>query len=71
MKANIKAASLNKASPPTDYLALIKSRLMPLVLISACRGFFTSANQESSLASLFCALAGVYCVREGVNLLNQ
>jgi protoheme IX farnesyltransferase len=55
----------------TAYLALIKFRLLALVLVSTCMGFFISAGPDSSLAALLFTLLGTTLVGGGANTLNQ
>ncbi len=71
MKANIAVAPSDQASLLADYLALIKFRLLLLVLISVCMGFIISVNDQSSFLSLLWVLIGVYCLGGGANTLNQ
>ncbi len=71
MKANLVVAPPGQASAIADYLALIKFRLLLLVLISVCMGFFIGANEQTSFFSLLWVLVGVYCVGGGANTLNQ
>lgn len=54
-----------------DYLALIKFRLLSLVLVSTCMGFFIGANASTPLAPLFYTLLGITLVGGGANTLNQ
>ena len=54
-----------------DYLALIKFRLLSLVLISTCMGFFISADARTSLLPLAITLLGITLVGGGANCLNQ
>jgi protoheme IX farnesyltransferase len=54
-----------------DYLALIKFRLLSLVLISTCMGFFISAGSRTSVLPLVFTLAGITLVGGGANCLNQ
>jgi protoheme IX farnesyltransferase len=55
----------------TAYLALIKFRLLALVLVSTCMGYFISANADSSLLALLFTLVGTTLVGGGANTLNQ
>ena len=71
MKVNLLVPPSSHKFAPADYLALIKSRLLLLVLISVCMGFFISIIEETSLISLLWTLIGVYCVGGGANTLNQ
>jgi heme o synthase len=71
MKANLVVAPPGQASAFIDYLALMKFRLLLLVLISVCMGFFIGANEQTSFFSLLWVLVGVYCVGGGANTLNQ
>jgi len=71
MKANLAVAPPDQASLLADYLALIKFRLLLLVLISVCMGFFISVNDQTSFPSLLWVLIGVYCLGGGANTLNQ
>lgn len=71
MKANRVVPHSSNSSVLADYLALIKSRLLLLVLISVCMGFFISFTEESAVISLLWALIGVYFVGGGANTLNQ
>lgn len=54
-----------------DYLALIKFRLLALVLVSTCMGYYVSASSTSSFLVLLYTLAGVLLVGGGANSLNQ
>ncbi len=54
-----------------DYLALIKFRLLTLVLVSTCMGFFIGAEASTPLAPLFYTLLGITLVGGGANTLNQ
>lgn len=54
-----------------DYLALIKFRLLALVLVSTCMGFYISADAASSFVILLYTLAGITLVGGGANSLNQ
>jgi len=54
-----------------DYFALIKFRLLSLVLISTCMGFFISASARTSLLPLLFTLLGITLVGGGANCLNQ
>lgn len=54
-----------------DYLALIKFRLLSLVLVSTCMGFFIGADAATPLAPLFYTLLGITLVGGGANTLNQ
>jgi heme o synthase len=58
-------------SPFADYLALIKFRLLTLVLVSTCMGFFIGATASTPLAPLFYTLLGITLVGGGANTLNQ
>ncbi|MEY4641674.1 MAG: Protoheme farnesyltransferase 2 [Pseudomonadota bacterium] len=58
-------------SPLADYLALIKFRLLTLVLVSTCMGFFIGADATTPLAPLFYTLLGITLVGGGANTLNQ
>jgi protoheme IX farnesyltransferase len=57
--------------PFSDYLVLIKFRLLTLVLVSTCMGFFIGADSRTPLASLFWILLGITLVGGGANTLNQ
>lgn len=52
-------------------LALIKIRLLTLVLVSTCMGFFLSLTPATSLLTLLYTLLGVLLVGGGANCLNQ
>ncbi len=54
-----------------DYLALLKFRLLSLVLISTCMGFFISAGTQTPLLPLVFTLLGITLVGGGANCLNQ
>lgn len=54
-----------------DYFALIKFRLLSLVLVSTCMGFFISASAQTSLLPLLFTLLGITLVGGGANCLNQ
>src|SRR5688572_23199984 len=54
-----------------DYFALIKFRLLSLVLISTCMGFFISADFQTPLLPLVFTLLGITLVGGGANCLNQ
>ncbi len=54
-----------------DYLALVKFRLMALVLVSTSMGFYLSFTAESNLWHFIATLAGVALVGSGANTLNQ
>ncbi len=54
-----------------DYLALIKFRLLSLVLVSTCMGYFIGADASTPLAPLLYALIGITLVGGGANTLNQ
>jgi heme o synthase len=60
-----------------NYLALIKFRLLSLVLVSTCMGYFIGADGSigtdatTPLAPLFYALLGITLVGGGANTLNQ
>jgi protoheme IX farnesyltransferase len=54
-----------------DYLALIKFRLLSLVLISTCMGFFISADAQTPVLPLVFTLLGITLVGGGANCLNQ
>jgi protoheme IX farnesyltransferase len=71
MKANLVVAPPSHESAFADYQALIKFRLLLLVLISVCMGFFIGANEQTSFFSLLRVLVGVYFVGGGANTLNQ
>jgi heme o synthase len=71
MKANLVVAPPGQVSVLADYQALIKFRLLLLVLISVCMGFFIGINEQTSFSSLLWVLVGVYCVGGGANTLNQ
>lgn len=56
------------------YLALIKFRLLALVLVSTCMGYFVgadSAARSGGLWPLLSVLAGITLVGGGANALNQ
>lgn len=55
----------------TAYLALIKFRLLSLVLVSTCMGFFIGADAGTSLLPLVFTLLGILLVGGGANTLNQ
>jgi protoheme IX farnesyltransferase len=57
--------------PFSDYLALIKFRLLTLVLVSTCMGFFIGADANTPLSSLLYILLGITLVGGGANTLNQ
>ena len=65
------------ANPParlpafSAYLALIKFRLLTLVLVSTCMGYFISADNNSTLVALLYTLVGTTMVGGGANTLNQ
>lgn len=71
MKANIVVAPPGHESAFADYQALIKFRLLLLVLISVCMGFFIGANEQTSFFALLWVIVGVYFVGGGANALNQ
>lgn len=52
-------------------LALVKFRLLALVLVSTCMGWFLGVRAGSSLAALAATLVGVALVGGGANCLNQ
>ncbi len=54
-----------------NYLKLIKFRLLSLVLVSTCMGFYISNNSLSSISVLLYALIGITLVGGGANSLNQ
>lgn len=54
-----------------DYLALIKFRLLALVLVSTCMGYFIGATADTTLAPLVMTLLGITLVGGGANTLNQ
>ncbi|MES2627201.1 MAG: heme o synthase [Pseudomonadota bacterium] len=54
-----------------DYLALLKFRLLSLVLVSTCMGFFISADAQTPLLPLIFTLLGITLVGGGANCLNQ
>jgi protoheme IX farnesyltransferase len=54
-----------------NYLALIKFRLLSLVLVSTCMGYFIGAESGTPLAPLFYILLGITLVGGGANTLNQ
>ena len=54
-----------------NYLALIKFRLLSLVLVSTCMGYFIGADSTTPLAALFYSLLGTALVGGGANTLNQ
>lgn len=58
-------------SPVANYLALIKFRLLSLVLISTCMGYFIGADADTPLAPLLYTLLGITLVGGGANTLNQ
>jgi len=53
------------------YLALIKFRLLSLVLVSTCMGYFLSRGPDFTLLTLLFTLLGVALVGGGANCLNQ
>jgi protoheme IX farnesyltransferase len=66
------------ASSLLNYLALIKFRLLSLVLVSTCMGYFIGAegsfigaNATTPLAPLLYTLLGITLVGGGANTLNQ
>lgn len=65
------------ANPParlpafSAYLGLIKFRLLTLVLVSTCMGYFISADNNSTLVALLYTLVGTTMVGGGANTLNQ
>ena len=58
-------------SPVANYLALIKFRLLSLVLVSTCMGYFIGADASTPLAPLLYTLLGITLVGGGANTLNQ
>lgn len=54
-----------------DYLALIKFRLLSLVLVSTCMGYFIGADASTRLSPLVLVLLGITLVGGGANTLNQ
>lgn len=54
-----------------QYLALIKYRLLSLVLVSTCMGFFMAADANTPLIRLVYILVGIALVGGGANTLNQ
>lgn len=75
MKSTPKASSSPDSppfmSPVANYLALIKFRLLSLVLVSTCMGYFIGADSSTPLAPLFYTLLGITLVGGGANTLNQ
>lgn len=58
-------------TPVANYWALIKFRLLSLVLVSTCMGYFIGADSATPLAPLFYTLLGITFVGGGANTLNQ
>jgi heme o synthase len=54
-----------------DYLALIKFRLLALVLVSTCIGYFVGTTATTTLSPLLWVLLGITLVGGGANTLNQ
>jgi protoheme IX farnesyltransferase len=54
-----------------DYLALIKFRLLALVLVSTCMGYFVGATDTTTSNPLLWVLLGITLVGGGANTLNQ
>lgn len=55
----------------SDYFALIKFRLLSLVLVSTSMGYYLAADQNGNLITFLGVLTGVACVGGGANALNQ
>ncbi len=70
-KATTDPESRSLMSPVANYLALIKFRLLSLVLVSTCMGYFIGADAATPLAPLFYTLLGITLVGGGANALNQ
>ncbi len=68
-------APVSLMSTIANYLALIKFRLLSLVLVSTCMGYFIGADvgagTNTPLAPLFYTLLGITLVGGGANTLNQ
>jgi protoheme IX farnesyltransferase len=64
----VRTAALPSAS---TLLALVKFRLLTLVLVSTCMGWFLGARAGSALLVLAATLSGVALVGGGANCLNQ
>ena len=58
-------------TPVANYWALIKFRLLSLVLVSTCMGYFIGADASTPLAPLLFTLLGITLVGGGANALNQ
>lgn len=58
-------------APVANYWALIKFRLLSLVLVSTCMGYFIGADASTPLAPLLYTLLGITLVGGGANALNQ
>ncbi len=71
MKANSAIAPHHPSLLLAIYLELIKFRLLILVLVSVCMGFYISFNEQASYLTLLWALIGIFFVGGGANTLNQ
>lgn len=71
MKAHSDAVRTAALPSPGTLLALVKFRLLALVLVSTCMGWFLGARAGASLLVLAATLAGVALVGGGANCLNQ
>lgn len=60
-----------QSSIRSDYLALIKSRLLTLVVISTGMGYYLASGQWAGFTPLICVILGVALVGGGANGLNQ
>jgi protoheme IX farnesyltransferase len=70
-KATTDPDSPSFMTPVANYLALIKFRLLSLVLVSTCMGYFIGADSTTPLAPLLYTLLGITLVGGGANTLNQ
>jgi len=70
---NNRSSKLTPATRPRVdvFLALIKFRLLSLVLVSTCMGFYLSYTSATELFKLLYVLLGVGLVGGGANALNQ
>lgn len=71
MKARSDDARGTYLPSTATVLALVKFRLLALVLVSTCMGYFLGFRSGAALASLIATLAGVALVGGGANCLNQ
>ncbi|MDT8399235.1 MAG: heme o synthase [Pseudomonadales bacterium] len=55
----------------SDYVALMKLRLLSLVLVSTAMGYYLAARTQGSMTVFLYTLLGVACVGSGANALNQ